>query len=74
MSYCRWGADSSVYVYEHVNGGWECCDCCRVPTREAMLEHLLQHQRDGDMVPEYAIDSLREEIKEHAALAQGGGQ
>lgn len=27
MSYVRFGADSDVYVYPHVGGGFECCGC-----------------------------------------------
>lgn len=27
MAYCRFGEDSDVYIYEHVDGNFECCAC-----------------------------------------------
>lgn len=27
MSYCRFGDDSDVYLYEHIDDFYECCSC-----------------------------------------------
>lgn len=67
MSYCRWGEDSDVYVI----GEGDCLCCCacgigisvRFKTRTQMIEHLEQHRKDGDKVPQYAIERLFDEIK-----------
>lgn len=69
MSYCRFGWDGSdVYVYESCSGGWECCGCImngnwNYSTRQEIVDHLLEHRKQGHTVPQYAIDRLREEIK-----------
>ncbi len=72
MSYCRFHRDwpgipdSDVYVYEHVDGWFECCMCrlreanddhC-ADTPGQMVEHLLEHRRAGHAVPEYALVAL----------------
>jgi hypothetical protein len=71
MSYCRNnGQDSDVYVIATANGrmepGWSCCGCDKepnfFPSREGMVEHLLQHRTSGDKVPERALERLRQEI------------
>jgi len=55
---------------------WVCADCGMRPpgshsqndstvemhTREAVLEHLLEHRAAGHKVPEDALDRIREEI------------
>lgn len=68
MSYCRFGPDSDVYVFQHVGGGWECCGCLfgdslRAETREEMLSHLEDHIKTGHTVPEHAIARLKAEIE-----------
>lgn len=69
MSYCRfWWDDSDVYVYES-DRGIECCGC-KLPEYargytaddpEEMIAHLLLHRERGHTVPEYALETLREE-------------
>ena len=73
MSYCRNnGKDSDVYIVATCSPddscipGWWCCGCKNIEdfflTREKMIEHLLQHRKDGDKVPESALERLRREI------------
>jgi hypothetical protein len=72
MSYCRNnGTDSDVYVIATANAktqkpGWWCCGCDFennfFETRPEMVEHLLQHRREGDKVPDRALERLRREI------------
>ena len=71
MSYCRMSEGSDVYVIatwdpKDKGPAWWCCGCQRsnnfVRTREAMLAHLYQHRKDGDRVPEHAIERLLKEI------------
>jgi hypothetical protein len=69
VSYCRFGPESDVYVYESCSGGWECCFCgigpsANFPSRTQMLDHLDQHVKAGHKVPDYAIARLREEMAE----------
>lgn len=66
MSYCRWGRDSDVYVFQ-TNSGFECCGCpmfaegFSCSTREEMIGHLINHRNTGDRVPEEALERLRAE-------------
>jgi hypothetical protein len=74
MSYCRFGADSDVYVYPSFSG-IVCC-ACRMGQDEpmdaaAMLAHLRLHERGGDVVPGYAIERLMDEIALSAPTASG---
>lgn len=78
MSYCRNdGQESDVYVIASgenaVLGGarrsvWICyCGEDWSPgnksyTRQGMVDHLLEHRRRGDRVPDRALDRLRKEI------------
>lgn len=68
MSYCRWGADSTVYVFPS-DRGICCCDCVLVagsvylPTPVEMLAHLDQHIAAGHQVPRAAIERLRLEAE-----------
>jgi hypothetical protein len=98
MSYCRWGADSDVYVYEDCAGGWTTHVCNRrkkaefSPTQDTTIKDFMDGyaeiglpsdggdyydetptqcadrlellRNEGYIVPQYAIDSLREEAKE----------
>lgn len=68
MSYCRELDDESdVYVFA-TTGGLQCYSGWRhdffTPLREKMIEHLLEHRKAGDKVPERALVSLREEVKD----------
>lgn len=69
MSYCRFGwDDSDVYVYWDVCGAIRCCGCPRdgdfaTELRSAMIEHLEEHRRLGDNVPEVAFARIRAEIE-----------
>ena len=71
MSYCRFGPNSNVYMFESVEGHWECCGCwlvseyggrTKLQSPQAALDHLLEHRAAGHVVPEYAIDALKEEL------------
>lgn len=74
MSYCRWGS-GDVYMYESFSG-IECCAChmdgkpghifnstVTFKDRQLALGHLYKHRKNGDVVPEYAIARLKEEIR-----------
>ena len=69
MSYCRFSDTSDVYVFHHVAGFFECCGCAlpdvefmfHTETASGMLEHLKAHQEADHLVPQYAIDRLKEE-------------
>ncbi len=74
MSYCRLGPDSDVYAIRHVDGGYRCCGCSltglynytvHIATPTELLLHLQAHRAAGDMVPRYAMDRLRDEIREY---------
>ena len=68
MSYCRFAWNGSdVYVFDHVDGGIECCGCrfgdtTRFGTPEEAITHLGLHRRAGHFVPEYAITRLWADI------------
>ena len=64
MSYCRWDEDSDVYVYLsdkgyicHIKGGHDIV--CKFP--EEMADELVELRNNGFAVPDFAIESLREE-------------
>ncbi len=74
MAFARFGAHSDVYVYASVSGGYTCCGCSLFDpkdpdskfsksfnTPEDMIEHLEEHIRAGDRVPEYALTRLMDE-------------
>lgn len=70
MSYCRFGKDSDVYLYKHVDGGWTCCECeleapihsVSLPTAPQVAHHLEQHVAAGHKVPQYALDRVNAEL------------
>lgn len=71
MSYCRFGEDSDVYVFENIVGRLECCGCdlrehgsFLTKSRTAMLAHLDEHRATGHLVPDYALERLRAELDE----------
>ena len=75
MSYCRFGRDSDVYMYPSALGGITCCSCKLSPVAddwrrdsqlfsyEDALAHLQEHLKAGHLVPQCAIDRLKEEIE-----------
>src|SRR3954470_9120399 len=75
MSYCRFGSDSSVYVYagsyeldERELMYWDCCGCSLTDNFKAdnpseMITHLMRHREAGHMVPDYAIERLQWEAE-----------
>ena len=74
MSYARFGRDSDVYVFLHVNGFFECCGCVfggeagRYLTSTAdVIKHLEQHKAKGHKVPDDAILDLQKEAEENDA-------
>lgn len=69
MAYARHGEDSDVYVFSD-GEMLHCMDCSesagltfRTPSRQLMLEHLVQHIADGDLVPGHALERLANEIQ-----------
>ena len=64
MSYVRFGENGSqVFVYLHVQGGIECCDCplgeCYwAHTAAEMADHLREHLAAGHVVPDGVIDRI----------------
>lgn len=73
MAYCRWG-ESDVYIYDDVTYGLYCCLCDLVDQRtrlagfvagkdyKAMLDHVAEHRRRGDYIPEYVDSRLEEDF------------
>lgn len=59
MSYCRWGADSELYVYMSVNGSL-CCTGCPLNGYDSyyadntpeFLTHLKEHREAGHVFPD----------------------
>lgn len=72
MSYCRFGNDSDVYLYMHVDGQHVCCSCRMLDERpdvymynaQSALMHLKGHKTAGHRVPKYALTALEAELKE----------
>lgn len=68
MSYCRFGYDSDVYVYESERG-LECCGCkllefYHTKSHVEMIRHLEKHIEVGHAVPSHVIPWLKEESEE----------
>lgn len=71
MSYCRFGEDSDVYVFENNNGYYECCACMfeegynsyRTVKTKDMINHMKKHEKMGHKVPKRVIQHLEEELK-----------
>lgn len=74
MSYVRFGADGSdVYVFHCASADViECCGCAITPSpapnpayarRSEVINHLLEHQHAGHVVPRWVLEGLWEEIK-----------
>jgi hypothetical protein len=74
LSYCRFGNDSDVYLYEHINDFIQCCACRLTAATEHGFDnrnfktvweahaHLVEHQKAGHKVPKYALKRLRGEM------------
>ena len=72
MSYCRFGPESDVYVWEDYMGGYCCADrhdrherglhICG--TAKEMAQHLREHVALGDKVQPHVIPWLEEETDE----------
>ena len=71
MSYARLSKESEVYVYQSERAWnspeWNCCWCrlsksrrtATTSTPEEMADHLELHRKAGHLVPQQAIDDLR---------------
>jgi hypothetical protein len=73
MSYARWGWEGSdVYVFGAGSDAEELLVCMHMDgvgdfsckTEAEMIAHLLWHRDQGQTVPEYAFERLREESEE----------
>lgn len=65
MSYARFGSDSDVYVFKHIDGFLTCCSCLlhkRIDPQyyktKDMIAHLLIHEAKGHKVPKQTLDRL----------------
>ena len=77
MSYCRFGDDSDVYLYPHVNGHFECCACRlmglekglamhkskKMTNLSEVLVHLTKHKKKGHKVPDSALGRVLDELE-----------
>lgn len=65
VSYCRWGAESDVYVFSD-GERWVCHLLNDEPmdftSRQAALNYLLEAREHGYQIPELALNRLRREI------------
>lgn len=68
MAFCRFGAESDVYVFEAEADQFICCRCALresgdtvAPDQAGMVAHLLAHRAAGHRVPQNALDELRAE-------------
>lgn len=70
MSYARWSSDSDIYLFQTVEGKYECCaymlaeiewDSHVMNNIQETIEHVNEHISVGHKVPQYAIDRLYEE-------------
>lgn len=65
MALCRFGWDGSdVYVFYDVGGFINCCGChltdrsFHADTEQQMIEHLREHEKQGDHVPPDVFEAL----------------
>ena len=71
MAYARFGEDSDVYIYLHLNNNYICCNCglnankdfdCQTPKQ--MIAHLIQHHiKLKHKIPKHTMYRLQEEYK-----------
>ena len=67
MAYARFSADSDVYVYADVRGGYVCERCPDVGstftcgTALELVAHLKEHVARGERVPDEAFEELGRE-------------
>ena len=70
MAYCRFGKDSDVYVYAHIDGGYsfhlakDSLPVYNVPTAREDIDKLKELKAQGYKVPKYAIKRLEDEVEE----------
>lgn len=79
MSFVRFGVeDSSVYLYESASTlNFVCCDCTLSEQTTSgfysdvefekvsqLIEHLKDHEAEGDTVPQMAYDNLKRRQKQ----------
>lgn len=69
MSYCKWGYESDLYVYNDCSGFFFCCSCslttnrCHYKTKSR--RELIAHLKEHALIKQYcadAIDVLTEEL------------
>lgn len=64
MSYVRFGPNSSVYVFMHVDGFLECCgclvndECIEIHSTAGMVAHLREHIAEGHALPDHVIPAI----------------
>lgn len=74
MSYARFGPDSDIYVYLHVDGYLHCC-ACLLPddsrdsftcnTTDDMITHLRDHATAGHRIPDHTRPALERDRDEN---------
>ncbi len=72
MIYCSIGPDSDIHLYRNIYGEFQCTTDSFYPKSyvEAYL-HLLDHEEEGNKVPQKAYDRLRYESKELRTYVAG---
>jgi len=63
MSFCRLGADSDVYCYYHIAGYYEVWAQGgehQFQTAQEVIHFLEKLRENGEKVPDYAFEQLRE--------------
>jgi hypothetical protein len=73
MSYARWSADSSVYVYLDVGGFLCCCGCSLAEgnrlfwTTADLIAHLHEHENAGGVIEDDTFAHLIDEAADNDA-------
>jgi hypothetical protein len=72
MSYSRWSATSSVYVFAHVNGQIQCCGCLFLDddsfdawSTAEMVAHIREHIAAGHTILDTLIEALEADDEEN---------
>lgn len=69
MSYCRFSHDSDVYLIASGYGGFQIYlkggGAEGFDTRQETLDYLLELQKTGLKIPDYALNKLREELEQN---------
>ena len=74
MSYVRWGVDGSAVYVIGCAKGWQCVGCAGPDAQSEdmgkFLAHLDWHRKQGQTVPQYVYDGIKEDV-DRAASGRG---